>query len=154
MSTSFSGYLGAYVVAKFAVAERPERIKACANKSCGGYAKERGSEFCPHCGSKITSVEIKVKTHVNHFDIDLNEVLCVVHEDKAKNLHLWISNKTDNARRFDWTNEDAISINDLSSVNPRQEITEFEDAYASQLNMLRRHYDKIEICWGLVSYTS
>jgi len=135
-------------------------VRFCSND--GSHKVEQGKSFCSTCGKGITEQPQTfpgLTASVNAWDIadECKERITHVSgmcEFGEKLTDYWISNLTNDGI---WSLALEMYTDALQEISP-EVITEgkakFTEFFAPELEILRKHYASVEICWGVLGWCS
>lgn len=163
MSIDYTTYVGPYAACRTHKIDTTRTVRSCANAACKKYRQEvwdKGVNFCQSCGGKIDNVEIpETRPAADRWAISglVNERLHPPMGDSWSRrmdntcVDFWLPNvKIPDINRDDF--EPRREIIDLA-FEP-QEITNeklaFQQFFRDELAVLQRHYENVEVRWGVV----
>ena len=160
MSVNHYVYLGPYLECEYLVVEAERFKKACDNSDCHMYNFPFGATavFCSGCGQPLSMIPyITMDPSVDAWLLadEIDEALSIVPTEYIrldKFVHIWIPNKARSEPREFYVDP----LTDLQ-VTPLDILPDEERAWLSctfeqEIDVLRRHYERCDIMWGLIVY--
>lgn len=160
MSYDYRTYVGPYIQCFVEAKVVTNTRRACMNISCANYGGELsgGWVFCALCGSQIVDVEYKTtEDAVDAWDVGelLNERLVTPGGDqylnwvKKEHTHIWLPNIGDFKREY-WLDNTAFALQPITAAGVAQEVYEFEQMFAADIEMLKQTYGNAQVRWGII----
>lgn len=152
---SWHVYLGPYVECTYKPTTRTEHVLGCPNPKCVKSPKNPNAKgpyprgkFCEDCASPIQMIAVQVATCPDHAELT-KEALCDMNGGTEELIWLIPNVHRKGAPPRSRSGSDEETHQDLRGVDAEAEIHWFEKAFAEELAILKEHYAKAEIKWGL-----
>ena len=124
-------------------------------KGCPKCKVELSSAFCAKCGTAKDTYQVNVNKYPNYYDIfeDDPDVLVPVTDRNSKdvpgNVIAWCANQV--GWSVDLEETDHVN---LLGRNLQEECDRFAAKYAKEIEILKKHYNNVQVNWGIYSYYS
>jgi hypothetical protein len=158
-------YVGPFVKSRETGTIRTETVRFCS----GDSSHARGAEiknkdaFCSSCGSQIIeqlqTFPGELRSTVSAWDVatEFDELLTHISgmcDFGDKLTDYWISNRNNDGM---WSLDLEMYTTTLQEISPEIIVEgkqKFADHFAPELEILRKHYASVEICWGVLGWCS
>jgi len=113
--------------------------------------------FCSKCGSVINSRtitldELRADIKWKELDKELDNRLMTVSSNNFGMISYWVSNITnDGIGRKTSLGKYEEDICEITPGQPEREILLFADFFKKEIEVLRKHYKQVRVCWGILS---
>lgn len=174
MSITYRAYCGPYLRCTKTFTTVEDKHAGCVNNGCPRQNKKSTSniKFCPQCGTAIGLFVVQTKVQVGDsldelFDGD-NPFCNVFTESGPKSLYhkydILVSNRRqeydsncedeDTSRQFFVFIGDKEVCQDLTEIDPKVEIAEFEQKNIKEIAKLREVYgqNEVVVLWGFLTW--
>ena len=173
MSVDYTTHFGPFIKATFHKIDSFCEKSICPNASCKNFNNKSISKFCDSCGSKIETKDFPVsKKSVGYIRdvllkagmsedaiIEVSDNIFSDYYDKGEKRkkagfefadiflpnNLWTDNKTSTQGKLTGVHR-ILKENDIT-----EDIALFAKEYKDVIAVLEKHYDKVEIMWGVLT---
>lgn len=175
MGTTHYAFVGPYLRCTQQLKDVEDGHRGCVNEGCPKYRLEFGgmtAKFCPQCGKEIGTFTTTRKESAVRGVWELfggkdtfRPVMC---EDGPKSIRskydILVPNyrpgydpdceDEDTRRQFRVAPRDGSTYQEMSSMNPGEEMAWLLEKYAAEIEKLRGLYgaDNVKVCWGFLTW--
>lgn len=158
MSVSYYVYVGPYVEINNPVQDTETKYHSCSNSKCQMRKKEMSSQFCPHCGAKVTLQSFPTKKRSDMYDacekvgIDENLFFRAPMEGISDKLFLTCNQKL-LPRETNFASWEE-GVTEMEDIDVAKEKAAFDDIYHKDMELLREFFgrDNVIVKWGVLQY--
>ncbi len=162
MGTSHYVYLGPYLECEYVVVNTVEHHWACPNTRCPLYGQREHDEkisFCGMCGRAFGKASHAVETSsVDCWTLseEINEALWILpleYIELDMPVHVWIPNhRRGEPRKFSINPVTDYRVMPIPQVTLVAEQAWLIEAFHDEIELLREHYKRCDVRWGLIVY--
>lgn len=155
MSVSQFLYIGPYVRCRKEIVDQTEDVRGC--PKCRQEDETETEKFCPECGGKISSFKKKFKgPKIDNYDIEEigNKAMRPVPDNTGEfddKFDIYVPDRIKGVKRKLEQDGDCSQWQALATdFTVAEEIRDFRDQYAKQLEWIKTSYAEYCVEWGLI----